>query len=186
MLPMGGDRENKRRGRRAGAAIMALAAVVWAGAAHAVGETAVAEMKAVDGRPAGTVTMVETAAGVLLTVKLTGLPPGPHAIHLYETGACTGDFTDAGGIHNPLGAKHGFLNEEGPMAGDLPNVYASSTGEVQADMLTPFVTLSEKAEAGLLDSDGAAILVREGPDDYTTDPDGNAGKPLVCGVITRK
>ena len=96
--------------------------LVFSGASsslHAFGEKATADIKGADGKDLGSVKIVETTAGVLIRAKLKGLPPGPHALHVHETGKCEGDFKSANAIYNPLGAKHGFLNDEGPMVGDL-------------------------------------------------------------------
>lgn len=167
------------------ASVLAIAAAS-AGHAFAFGETATAALKGADGADAGTVTFTEGSAGVLLKFDVKGLPPGAHAAHIVEKGTCEADFSSAGGIHNPLGAKHGLLAEEGPMAGDLPNVYAAADGTITAELLSPAISLSTEAEDGLFDSDGAAIVLLEKADDYETDPDGGAGKRLACGVITIK
>jgi Cu-Zn family superoxide dismutase len=157
-----------------------------AGSARAATETATATIKLADGSEAGTVTLIASTAGVLLKLNLKGLSPGLHAVRVYETGKCEGNFESAGGIYNPLGARHGFLVEEGPMAGDLPNIYAGADGNVVAEILSPFLTLSTDADDGLFDADGASIVVLEHADDYETDPDGGAGARLGCGVITLK
>ena len=153
-------------------------------AAHAVGETATAVVKLAGGADAGTVTFTEGTAGGLLKFDLKRLPPGAHAIHVHETGKCEGDLESAGGIYNPLGAKHGFLHDEGPMAGDLPNIYAGADGSVVAEVLSPFLTLSTEAESSLFDPDGAALIVHEKADDYETEPEGGAGARIGCGVIS--
>ena len=165
---------------------VAAIAIACAGHAVAFGETATATLTGADGGDAGTVTFTEGSAGVLLKFALKGLPPGPHAAHIVEKGICEADFSGAGGIHNPLGAKHGLLAEDGPMAGDLPNVYAAADGTVAAELLSPAISLSTEAEDGLFDADGSAIVILENADDYETDPDGGAGKRLACGVISIK
>ncbi len=154
--------------------------------AFAFGETATAVLKSASGSAAGMVTFTEGSAGVLLKFDIKGLPPGPHAVHIYETGKCEGDFASAGGIYNPLGAKHGFLAEEGPMAGDLPNIYAAADGSVIAEILSPALSLSANAEEGLFDDDGAAVVILEKADDYETEPDGGSGLRLACGVVSLK
>ena len=163
--------------------VVALAAGV-ATSARAVGEKAQSDIKTSDGREAGTIKMVETTAGVLLRIKLKGLTPGPHGLHIHETGKCEGDFTSAGGIYNPLGAKHGYLNDEGPMVGDLPNVFVGPAGEVEVELVSPFVTLNREAEETIFDADGTAFVVYEKADDYLSETDGNAGARVACGVIT--
>ncbi len=165
---------------------LALGLAAMAVAVPARGEPAVATIKLVDGSDAGTATLTQSSAGVLLKLELKGLKPGAHAIHVHETGKCEGDFATAGGIFNPLGAEHGLLNENGPMAGDLPNVYAAPDGTVVAELLSPFLTLSKDIEDKLLDDDGASIVVFDGPDDHLISPD-DAGTPRVaCGVIAPK
>ena len=160
-----------------------LSAAVLTTGAWALGETAGAEIKARDGRDVGKARFVETSSGVLIRLRLKGLPPGPHAVHIHETGKCEGDFESAGGIVNPLGNKHGFLNEDGPMAGDLPNIFVPANGEIEIEILGPFVTLSKESEDVLLDADGAAVVIHERADDYLTEPVGNAGARIACGVI---
>jgi superoxide dismutase, Cu-Zn family len=163
-------------------AAVALVAGVTTSAA-AVGEHAQSELKGADGREMGTIKMVETTAGVLLRIKLKGLTPGPHGLHIHETGKCEGDFKSAGLIYNPLGAKHGYLNDEGPMVGDLPNIFVGASGEVEVELVSPFVTLNREAEETIFDADGTAFVVFEKADDYLSDPDGNAGGRIACGVI---
>lgn len=151
--------------------------------AFAVGAKGSSELKTLDGKDAGTIRLIETTAGVLLKIKLKGLPSGPHALQIHETGKCDGDFSSAGAIYNPLGAKHGYLNDEGPMVGDLPNIYVGESGEVEADVLSPFVTLNKEAEETIFDKDGTAFVIFEKADDYITEPEGNTGSRIACGVI---
>ena len=172
--------------RFAWAVMLALAVAVTTEPACAVGETATATVKLADGTDAGTVTLTEGTAGILLKFELKGLPPGPHAVHVHETGKCEGDFSSAGGIYNPLGAKHGFLHDEGPMAGDLPNIHAGADGSVVAEVLSPFLTLSTEAEESLFDADGAAVVIQEKADDYESEPEGGAAARLACGTIMIK
>jgi Cu-Zn family superoxide dismutase len=155
----------------------------FAGEAGAVGETARAELKFADGRDVGTIKLVETAAGVLLNLNLKGLTPGPHALHVHEVGKCDGDFSSAGAIYNPLRAKHGFLNAEGPMAGDLPNIVAASDGTAQAELLSTFLNLSKDSEDTLFDEDGSSLLLFDKPDDYLSAPEGGAEPRIACGII---
>lgn len=151
--------------------------------AFALGERASADVKGRDGKSLGTVQFTETMAGVLLLVSLKGLPPGSHGFHIHVTGKCEGDFKSAGAIYNPLGAKHGFLNEEGPMVGDLNNLVVGANGEVETELLSPFVTLNKAAEDSLFDADGSALVIFEKADDYQTDPEGNAGARIACGIV---
>lgn len=173
-------------------AVRAVARLLWVAMAVAVGgaepalalgEKARAEVKGRDGRDLGRIVLIETTAGVLLKMQLRALPPGKHAIHIHETGKCEGDFSSAGEIYNPLQAKHGFLNDEGPAVGDLPNIYATAAGDVEAELFSPFVTLAKDAQESLFDADGAAIVIKEKPDDYRTEPAGGSGERIGCGVI---
>jgi superoxide dismutase, Cu-Zn family len=163
----------------AAAAMLAVAAEE----AAATGETAVAVLKFANGSDAGTIKLTEVAAGVLLKFDLKGLTPGPHGLHVHETGKCDGDFSSAGGIYNPLGAKHGFLNDEGPMAGDLPNVVAAADGTAAAEVLSPFLHLNKDAEDTVLDDDGSALVLFEKADDYQSEPEGGAGSRIACGIL---
>jgi Cu-Zn family superoxide dismutase len=165
---------------------MGLMVLMAPAAALAVGPGAAAEIKSPDGKVIGSVDIKGSPSGVLLVVKLEGLPPGSHAIRFHEAGMCEGDFSGAGGIYNPLGAKHGLLSEEGPMAGDLPNVVAGADGKVEAELLTPFVHLATGDDSTIFDEDGAAIVLFEKADDHMTDPDGGAGAPIACGVVAQK
>jgi superoxide dismutase, Cu-Zn family len=169
--------------RTIGAATLAMLLVAAADRAGAMGEKAVAELKLANGTSAGTVTLTEIAAGVMLKFDLKGLPPGPHALHVHEVGKCEGDFSSAGGIYNPLGAKHGFLDEEGPMAGDLPNVVAAADGTALAEVLSPYLHLSKETDDTLFDTDGSSLVLYEKADDYQTDPEGGGGTRIACGVL---
>ncbi len=169
--------------RTVGCAALAAFVLVAADHAGAAGETAVAEIKLADGTSAGTVTLMEMAAGVILKFDLKGLPPGAHGFHIHEAGKCDGDFSSAGAIYNPLGAKHGFINEEGPMAGDLPNVVAGPDGTARAEMISPYVHLNKDTDDSLFDADGSALVIYEKADDYQTDPEGGSEKRIGCGLI---
>lgn len=168
------------------AALAVISGLALAPSALAAAQTATAQIKNAAGADIGIVTFTEAAAGLLIKFELKGLPPGPHAVHVHETGSCEGDFTSAGAIFNPLGAQHGFYNDEGPMAGDLPNIFANADGTAVAEVLSPFLALTKDVEDGLFDSNGTALVVFEKADDHLTDPEGDAGTRLACGVITLK
>ena len=118
-------------------------------------------------------------AGVNIKVELTDLPPGPHAIHIHETGACKPDFDAAGEHLAPNGHEHGFAQTEDPHAGDLPNLYAADDGTAQAEFLDWRLTMDQ-----LLDGDGSAVIVHDSADTYM-DP-ASAGGRLACGVVEQK
>lgn len=142
-----------------------------------------AEIKGRDGREHGRARITETIVGILIHLKLRGLSAGAHGFHIHEFGKCEGDFESAGGILNPQGAKHGYLNDEGPMAGDLPNLFVNANGEVEIEIMSSFVTLNKDSEDTLFDGNGAALVIHERPDDYRSDPIGNSGPRIACGVI---
>ncbi|MFN0218369.1 MAG: superoxide dismutase family protein [Hyphomicrobium sp.] len=158
-------------------------AIALASGAPSAAEGARAELKRADGSEVGIATFTETPSGLIAKFELKGLPPGPHGVHVHEVGKCEGDFASAGGIYNPLGAKHGFYNEEGPMAGDLANVYVGQDGTATAEFLSPFLTLNKETEDKLFDADGASLILFEKSDDYLSEPEGGAGQRLACGVI---
>lgn len=161
-----------------------LAAGLTATPAAATGERANVEVKDVAGKSLGSIVVTETTGGALLQVKLAGLAPGAHGFHIHETGKCEGDFASAGGILNPLGAKHGFANEEGPMAGDLPNLIVPASGEIEIELITTLISLAP-GEEGVFDADGTAFVIFEKGDNYTSDPEGDAGARVACGVFTK-
>ena len=146
-------------------------------------DKASAVLKDANGTEVGNVTLTKTPSGVLLSLDLTALPAGEHAFHIHAVGKCEPpDFKSAGPHFNPDETKHGLMNPEGPHAGDMPNLHVPADGKLQIEVLNPTVTLSE--EAALLDEDGSAIVIHAGADDYKTDPAGNAGDRIACGVVT--
>jgi Cu-Zn family superoxide dismutase len=145
-------------------------------------ETARAVLRDSTGRQVGSVTLTQTPHGVLLRAELVGVPPGVHALHVHAVGKCEGpSFQSAGGHFNPHRRQHGLLSPEGPHAGDAPNVHVGA-GIVTFEVLFSQVTLS-RGDNALLDADGAAVVVHAGADDYATDPAGNAGARIACGVV---
>lgn len=134
------------------------------------------------GKSAGVATIEQTGTQATLRVSVSGQTPGTHGIHLHMTGKCEGPaFTSAGGHLNPTSHLHGTLNPSGPHLGDLPNIDigADGTGTLNVPMSS---TIAELRTA-LFDVDGAALVLHAGPDDYKTDPSGNSGGRLVCGVL---
>lgn len=135
------------------------------------------------GRQVGSASLVETPHGVLIVTNLAGFQPGTYAYHIHETGQCAPPgFETAGGHFNPTGRRHGFLAEEGPHAGDLPNITVGSDGTLQVEHLARDVTL-RPGQTSVLDQNGSALVIHQNPDDYRTDPAGNSGPRIACGVI---
>ena len=146
-------------------------------------DTASAVLKDASGKEVGAATFTVTPSGLLISLDLTAVPPGEHGFHVHTTGKCEPpDFKSAGPHFNPDQTKHGFMTPEGPHAGDLPNLHVPADGKLQVEVLEPNVTLS--GEAPLLDADGSALVIHAGADDYKTDPAGNSGDRIACGVIT--
>jgi Cu-Zn family superoxide dismutase len=144
-----------------------------------------AVLKGTDGADHGTVTLTQTASGVLLKGGLTGLPPGAHGLHLHESGVCDPPFETAGDHFNPARAEHGFLVESGPHAGDMPNIHVPQSGALTIEILNAMVSLDDNALETLFDEDGSALLVHADPDNYEGQPSGNAGDRIACAVIER-
>lgn len=165
-----------------GAVVMVAVALAFTGA-PASAQSATAAMKDKDGKDAGTVELMETPHGVLLTAKLKGLPAGTHAFHVHETGKCEPPFKSAGGHFNPEETKHGLLAEEGYHAGDMPNIHVPDSGELTIEVMNTEITLDKEEDYSVFDDDGSAIVIHEGGDDYKTDPAGDAGPRIACGVI---
>jgi Cu-Zn family superoxide dismutase len=132
----------------------------------------------------GTATLRETPNGVLIHLDLTAVPAGPHAFHIHTTGACEPPFTSAGGHFAPGGTHHGLLSVMGPHAGDLPNVFVPADGKLDVDVLARGVTLAA-GPTSLFDGDGSALMLHATADDYMSDPAGNAGGRIACGVVTK-
>lgn len=150
-----------------------------------VQDEASAEMLDGAGRSLGRLTLSTDASGVRISGTLAPLPPGPHAFHIHAAGECHApDFDSAGGHFNPFGRKHGAQNKDGPHAGDLPNIAVRPDGSVAVDCLATMVTLG-KGKNSLFPRDGTCLVIHENPDDEVTDPAGNAGKRIACGVIKK-
>lgn len=147
--------------------------------------TARAEFRTSTGQRAGTASLQQTPHGVLISVQLANVPPGMHGIHVHQTGTCEGpEFTTAGGHFNPAQRMHGFRREDGPHAGDLPNLRVNDRGTAQVEFISTAVTL-EPGSNSLFDGDGSALVVHAGADDHYTDPSGNSGSRIACGVVVR-
>lgn len=142
---------------------------------------AIADLVTANGQPAGRATATQTASGIEVMFEGRNLPPGPHGLHVHTTGRCDAPtFETAGGHWNPTGMKHGSQNPAGPHAGDLPNLNVASDGMGRLTFTLPGGTMD-----GLFDTDGSALMVHAGPDDLRTDPSGNSGGRIACGIFRR-
>ena len=132
-----------------------------------------------DGSALGSVTVEDSAGGVVLRLAGSGMPAGTHGLHIHMVGKCEGPKFESAGAHwNPDNKKHGLENPEGPHRGDLPNATVGADGA-----LTESLTLAGVPLAELRDSDGSALVVHAQPDDNMTDPSGNSGDRIACAVI---
>ncbi|AAC07105.1 superoxide dismutase family protein [Aquifex aeolicus] len=137
------------------------------------------------GEKIGKAELIQTNSGVLIKLEASNLPPNAElAFHIHELGKCDPpDFKSAKGHFNPFKKKHGLLNPEGPHAGDMPNIHTDDKGNVRVQVLNPFVTLKKGKKNSLFKEGGTALVIHGGPDDYKSDPAGNAGKRIACGVV---
>ena len=153
-------------------------------AGSAAAPSATAPLLAADGSRRGDAAVTETAAGLRVAVRATGLTPGVHAVHVHMTGTCTPpDFTSAGGHWNPTGRQHGKDNPAGMHMGDMPNLTAGPDGSGQMEYLIQGGTLRTGPHP-LLDADGAAVVIHAQADDNKSDPAGNAGGRIACGILS--
>lgn len=147
--------------------------------------TATAELQNAEGRVVGNATLTEVSGGVRILVEVRGLPSGDKAVHIHEVGQCDPPgFTSAGAHFNPTQRQHGLQNPLGPHAGDLPNIQVDGDGNGRLETMTERVTL-DSGPTSLFDGDGSALVVHGAPDDFKTDPTGNSGARIACGVIRR-
>ncbi len=148
-------------------------------------DAAMVDLINTEGKTVGTAKITDTPNGLLIELNAESISPGAHGFHIHTVGKCDPpDFKSAGGHFNPTSEKHGILNKDGKHAGDLPNVWVEKDGMLRVDVFSTEVSLVE-AKTAVLDEDGGALVMHEKADDYTSDPAGNAGARIVCGVIKK-
>ncbi|MDC0886970.1 superoxide dismutase family protein [Altererythrobacter sp.] len=143
-----------------------------------------AEMMLSNGIPAGTAQLYASGDTLSLAIAVTGISQGQHGFHLHAVGSCQRpDFTSAGGHLNPTGEGHGLEDNDGSHLGDLPNLTAGASGA--ASMTVQLRGTRAELVDFLFDADGTAVMIHADPDDGTSDPSGNAGSRIACGVLKK-
>ena len=144
------------------------------------------ELKNAQGESVGTATLEARPDGVKVVLQAAKLAPGQHGLHIHAVGKCAPpDFTSAGSHFNPQGKHHGLENPAGSHAGDLPDLVVGPDGTAAAEILATHVSLESTGANSLFQPEGTALVIHANPDDQKTDPAGNAGARIACGVITK-
>jgi superoxide dismutase, Cu-Zn family len=145
---------------------------------------AAADLVDLQGTGVGTVRLEEMPDGVRIHLQITRFPPGTYAAHIHERGDFTPPNFEAAGAHfNPYHKEHGLQNPKGPHAGDMPNFTVKPDGTADVETMNSQVTLRPGFENSLLRAGGTSLIIHEHPDDYRTDPAGDAGARIAGGII---
>ena len=172
----------KLLGTAGAAALLAAAVAMSANGSASAAEMANAQLKDGSGKAVGDVDLMQTPAGVLIKLQIKGLTPGEHAFHVHAVGKCEAPFESAGPHFNPGNHKHGILSGEGH-AGDMPNLHVPQSGELSVEVVNSAISLERGKPNSVFDNDGSSLVIHAKADDYKTDPAGNSGDRIACGVI---
>lgn len=149
----------------------------------AAGDSAAAALAEPGGRVVGRATVTQESGGARVRIAVDGLAAGTYAAHIHRTGRCEGPSFESAGAHwNPTGHQHGFRNPSGRHRGDLPNVAVGADGRGTLSFTIRAAML--RGETAMIDADGAAVMIHALPDDYRSDPSGNSGARIACGVLS--
>jgi Cu-Zn family superoxide dismutase len=162
---------------------LAAVAVLPCLAATASAQSASAALHDASGKDVGTAQFTQTPTGVLIRLEVKGLPAGEHAMHIHAVGKCEPPFTSAGGHFNPGGKKHGMMAAAGHHAGDMPNLHIPQGGALTVEVVNDAITLDKGKPNSVFQTAGTAVVIHAVKDDYKTDPTGDAGGRIACGVI---